>query len=45
MAKKQIRVTEEQREQLHGMKRVGEDYADVVGRLLEQHDETIQTAH
>lgn len=34
-----IRVTEDQREELHRRKQVGDDYADVVERLLEKASE------
>jgi predicted CopG family antitoxin len=34
-SKKRIRVTEAQRDTLHAMKRPGEDYSDVVSRLID----------
>ena len=37
--KKQIRVEEPQAERIAEMKRYGETYADVVGRLLDAYDE------
>lgn len=39
MAKKQIRVTEAQRDRLHDMQKPGETYADAVERLFEVYDE------
>lgn len=38
MAKKQIRVTEAQRDRLHEMKGPGEDYADAVAQLFDAFD-------
>lgn len=34
--KPHIRVTEEQRDVLHGLKQPGESYADVLARLFDQ---------
>jgi predicted CopG family antitoxin len=37
-AEKRIRVSEERREQLHGMKEVGESYDDVLAELIQEHN-------
>lgn len=37
-AEKRIRVSEERREQLHEMKRVGESYDDVLAELIREHN-------
>lgn len=36
--RKSIKVTVEQRQRLFGMKRPGEDFSDVLGRLLNLYD-------
>lgn len=38
MPKKQIRVSEELREERHGMKGVGESYDDVFRQLVQEHN-------
>lgn len=40
--KKQIRVTEEQRDRLHDMTGPGETYADAVAELFETYDDDTQ---
>jgi hypothetical protein len=40
--KVQIRVTEAQREALYGLKSHGDDYSDVVGRLLDAADVDVE---
>ena len=40
--KKQIRVTESQRDYIHAMQSPGETYADAVARLIETHEDARQ---
>ena len=37
-AEKQIRVSEEMRDELHGMKEVGDSYDDVLRNLVQEHN-------
>jgi predicted CopG family antitoxin len=37
-AEKQIRVSDEMRDELHGMKGVGESYDDVLRQLVQEHN-------
>jgi predicted CopG family antitoxin len=37
-AERQIRVSEEMRDELHGLKEVGESYDDVLRQLVQEHN-------